>query len=145
MPRKKKVSEETNEVTKVEESETKTKKSTRSKKSKVVEEKVEEVVETKKATIHDFEIIKAPHVTEKTSALTSDLNQFTFLVSKHANKTEIRHAIERIYNVHVTGISIVNKKEKVTSRGSRYKGKISGFKKAIVALKEGETINIYAE
>lgn len=108
--------------------------------------KKEAVVEnTRKALLHDFEIIKEPLITEKSMALSQNENKFTFKVDRRANKTEIRTAIERIYGVHVIGISTVNKNAKSASRGSRYRGTIPGFKKAVVTLKEGETINLFAE
>ncbi len=110
-----------------------------------VEVKEEAKVEGKKPLIHDFEIIKEPLITEKSMAQSQNENKFTFIVDSKASKTEIRRAIERIYNVHVTGISTVNKIAKQTTRGSRYKGTISGFKKAIVTLRLGETINLFAE
>lgn len=108
-------------------------------------ESTEEVVIENKATLHDFEIIKEPVITEKSTALNQNENQYTFIVDKKAGKTEIRKAIERIYNVHVVGISTVNTKDKLLSRGSRYKGKLGGFKKAVVKVREGETINLFAE
>ena len=76
---------------------------------------------------------------------TSGDSNYSFVVDKKAGKTEIRKAIERIYGVHVVGISTINAKEKLLSRGSRYKGKIGAFKKAIVTLREGEVINLFAE
>ena len=108
-------------------------------------EAVAEVVATTKPILHDFEIIKEPVITEKSSLLSESSNQYTFIVDKKAGKTEIRKAIERIYGVHVVGISSINAKEKLLSRGSRYKGKIGAFKKAIVTLREGEVINLFAE
>lgn len=110
-----------------------------------VEVKKEVKVEASKATIHDFEIIKEPLITEKSMAASQNENKYTFVVDKKASKTEIRKAIERIYGVHVTGISTVNKIAKQTTRGSRFKGTLSGFKKAIVTLRLGETINLFAE
>lgn len=101
--------------------------------------------DSKKATIHDYEIILEPLITEKSMAQSQTVNQFTFKVKKSANKTEIRNAIEHIYNVHVTGISTVKQIEKSTTRGSKFKGTISGFKKAIVTIRQGETINLFAE
>lgn len=155
MATKKEVSTTTSEV-KVE------KKAPKKIASKKVVEKVSEaeVVETKavatkkavkveapvrKATLNDFEIILEPLITEKSMAQSKDENKFTFIVKKTASKTAIRKAIEKIYNVHVTGISTVNQIAKKTTRGSKYKGMISGFKKAIVTLRNGETINLFAE
>lgn len=102
-------------------------------------------VKTNKATISDFEVIIEPLITEKSTTATSENNKFTFIVKKGANKVQIRNAIKRIYGVTVTEVNTVNVPSKTTTRGSRYKGTISGFKKAIVTIKEGETINIFAE
>ena len=115
-------------------------------KKQVVEEatKVEEV-KTNKPTIADFDVIIEPVITEKSMTASENQGKFTFKVRKGAGKTQIRKAIEKIYGVHVTGISTVNVHSKNASRGSRYKGTISGYKKAIVTLKDGETINLFAE
>lgn len=109
--------------------------------------KKEEVVvaPVSKATLHDFEVIVEPLITEKSMTANSENGQYTFKVKKGANKVEIRNAIERIYNVTVVGLQTVNVPAKKTTRGTRFHGTISGFKKAIVTLKEGDVINIYAE
>ena len=138
MPKKKEV-----EATEVVEKPTKETKKASKKAKKEKEEKVVKL--TSKATIHDYDLIIEPVVTEKSMSASSELSQFTFIVKKGSNKTEIRKAIERIYNVHVTGISTINVAKKAKSHGSRYKGFVPGYKKAIVTLKEGETINIFAE
>ena len=104
------------------------------------------VVETKKkATISDFDVIIRPLITEKSMTASQENNKFTFVVKKGANKTQIKNAIHRIYGVNVEQINIVNVPAKVVTRGSRYKGTIGAFKKAIVTVKEGETINLFAE
>ena len=102
-------------------------------------------VATKKATISDFDVIIEPLITEKSMSASQENNKFTFIVKKTANRTQIKNAIHKIYNVNVTGVNLVNVPAKVTTRGSRYKGTISGFKKAIVTVKEGETINLFAD
>lgn len=103
------------------------------------------VVVEKKATISDFDVIIEPLITEKSMTASQETNKFTFVVRKDANKTQIKNAIHRIYGVNVKSVNLVNVPAKATSRGSRYKGKISGFKKAIVTVKAGETINLFAE
>ena len=105
--------------------------------------KVEEKL--KKATISDFDVIIEPLITEKSMSASQEHNKFTFVVKKDANKTQIKNAIHKIYNVNVTAVNLVNVPAKVTTRGSRYKGTISGFKKAIVTITEGETINLFAD
>lgn len=106
-------------------------------------EKTEELV--KRATISDFDIIIEPLITEKSMSLSQEANKATFIVKKGANKIAIKKAIEHIYNVHVTGVQTVNVPSKVTTRGGRYKGTLSGFKKAIVTIKDGEAIDLFKE
>lgn len=140
MPRKK--TAEVVEETVVAEEAKPAKKTTSRRKTKAKEEVK---VVTSKATIHDFDCIIEPVITEKSMTASQEQNKFTFIVKKGSNKTQIRRAIERIYNVHVTGISTVNVNSKKLSRGSRYKGSVPGYKKAIVSLRDGETINLFAE
>ncbi len=102
-------------------------------------------VKAKKATISDFDVIIEPLITEKSMSASQEHNKFTFVVKSTANKTQIKNAIHKIYNVNVTAVNLVNVPAKVTTRGSRYKGTISGFKKAIVTVKDGETINLFAD
>ena len=106
-------------------------------------EKTEAVV--KRATINDFDIIIEPLITEKSMSLSQEANKATFIVKDNANKIAIKKAIEHIYNVHVTGVQIVNVPSKKTTRGGRYKGTLPGFKKAIVTIKDGEAIDLFKE
>ncbi len=87
-----------------------------------------------------LEIIKAPVVTEKSSDL-AEKGQYVFKVDYRANKTEIKKAIEQIFNVKVVQIQtvkIVPKKKRV----GRYSGMTNRMKKAIVTLAEGQTIEL---
>lgn len=104
-----------------------------------------ETKKTSKATISDFDVIIEPLITEKSMTAAQETNKYTFVVKKSANKTQIKNAIHRIYGVNVEGINVVNVPAKVVTRGSRYKGTIGAFKKAVVTVKEGETINLFAE
>lgn len=94
----------------------------------------------KKSFSHIDYLIVKPRVTEKTHNL-SVLRQYVFEIKKNANKTEIKKAVERIYKVEVAAINIVNTPSKQRRLG-RTLGKRSGFKKAIVSLKEGHSIDI---
>ena len=98
-----------------------------------------------KTTIADFDTIIEPIITEKTMSDSQDNNKFAFRVKGNANKIAIKNAIVRIYGVKVKQINIVNVEAKSASRGSKYKGTIPGYKKAIVTLQAGETINLFAE
>lgn len=88
-----------------------------------------------------LEIIKAPVITEKSGNITSDGNKFVFKVDSRANKTEIKLAIEKIFKVNVKEIRTINVKPK-KKRVGRYAGLTNRTKKAIVTLKEGQTIDL---
>ena len=86
------------------------------------------------------DIIKAPIITEKSSALAAN-NVITFSVDTRANKTQIKQAIEKIYNVKVTKVNTINVRPK-TKRVGRYEGTTSAYKKAIITLAEGSKIEL---
>ncbi len=86
------------------------------------------------------DIIKAPIITEKSSALVAN-NVITFSVDVKANKTQIKQAIESIFNVKVESVNTVNVRPK-KKRVGRYTGKTNKVKKAIVKLKEGSSIEL---
>ena len=86
------------------------------------------------------DIIKAPIITEKTSDLASQ-NVITFSVDVNANKTQIKQAIEKIFDVKVESVNTINVKPK-KRRVGRYVGKTNKVKKAIVKLKEGSSIEL---
>lgn len=120
------------------------KKTTRAKKAKK-EEKVEQVVKFAKPTFKDYEVILHPIITEKTMTLMQEQNKITLKVRPDTNKTEVKLAFERIYQVEVSNVAISNVVSKAKSRGTRYPGHISGYKKAIVTVKEGEAIDLFKE
>lgn len=98
-----------------------------------------------KATIHDFDVIVEPVITEKTMSLMQEQNKVTLKVSQKANRADVKKAFEKIFGVKVTGVNIVNVPAAETTRGGRYKGVISGFKKAIVTVAEGQAIDLFKE
>lgn len=98
-----------------------------------------------KASIHDFDVIVEPVITEKTMSLMQEQNKVTVRVSKSANRADVKKAFEKIFGVKVTGVNIVNVPAKETTRGGRYRGTISGFKKAVVTVKEGQAIDLFKE
>ena len=87
-----------------------------------------------------FDIIYAPIITEKTAMLAQNENKFAFKVDPRANKTEIKQAIESIFNVKVVSITTANSHPK-KKRGGKYTGMTDKYKKAIVKLAEGNSIN----
>ena len=98
-----------------------------------------------KATERDFAVIVKPVITEKSMALMQNENKVTLKVLPDANKTEVKLAFERIFQVKVVDVKISNVRTKLTTRGTRYQGKISGYKKAIVTIAEGEAIDLFKE
>ena len=87
-----------------------------------------------------LEIIKAPVITEKSQIAKSE-GKYTFKVSPKATKTEIKDAVEKIFNVKVSAIRTINVKPK-KRRVGRYTGLTTRYKKAIVSLAEGQTIDL---
>ena len=86
------------------------------------------------------DIIIAPVITEK-AAVEEQNGKYTFKVSTKANKTQIKQAIEKIFNVKVEEISTINVVPK-KRRVGRYSGLSNRSKKAIVKLAEGQTIDL---
>lgn len=89
-------------------------------------------------------IIKYPSITEKNTAMRQTQNKYVFEVSKTSNKPEIKEAVEKIFNVSVESINtiVVKGKQKRMGRNVGYK---SDWKKAIVKIKEGQTIARFGE
>ena len=88
------------------------------------------------------EVILRPVVTEASAALQEDLQTYTFIVAKDANKIEIRQAVEKLFDVKVSAVRTMNYRGKVRRLG-RSIGKRPSYKKAIVKLAEGERIDVY--
>lgn len=95
--------------------------------------------EKQQATEKDYNVILAPHVTEK-ATLGSEHGQVTFKVAKTATKPEIKAAVEKLFDVKVKAVNTMVQKGK-TKRFKGIIGKRSDFKKAIVTLEEGQTID----
>jgi large subunit ribosomal protein L23 len=87
------------------------------------------------------DVIKAPIITEKTSDLAQNKNTITFSVDVKANKTEIKQAVEKIFNVKVESVNTINVKPR-KKRVGKYTGMTSRVKKAIVKLKDGSSIEL---
>ena len=87
------------------------------------------------------DIIKAPIITEKASNLKENENTYTFSVDVKANKTQIKQAIEAIFNVKVESVNTINVHPR-KKRVGRYYGYTNRVKKAIVKLKEGSSIEL---
>ena len=90
--------------------------------------------------IYLYDKILSPVVTEKSTNL-SELNKITFKVPDGANKKNLKKNIEKIFKVNVTKINIINKQNRTkVTRGKKVK--VSGYKKAIITLKKGQSIDL---
>jgi large subunit ribosomal protein L23 len=87
-----------------------------------------------------YDVIRSPLVTEK-STMASEHGQVVFKVAMSATKPDIKEAVERLFNVKVVAVNTLVRKGK-TKRFRGVKGQQSDFKKAIVTLEEGQTIDI---
>ena len=90
--------------------------------------------------VHLFDKILSPLVTEKSTNL-SEQNKIVFKVPTNANKKNLKTNIEKIFKVNVTKINMINKKNRIKLTRGR-KVKVSGFKKSIVTLKKGQSIDL---
>jgi large subunit ribosomal protein L23 len=90
--------------------------------------------------LHLYDKIISPLVTEKTTNL-SEQNKVVFKVPASANKKNLKSNIEKIFKVNVTKINIINKQNRTKLTRGR-KIKVSGFKKAIITLKKGQSIDL---
>ena len=92
-------------------------------------------------SLHPNEVLLAPVVSEKSYSLITD-RKYTFKVHGEAHKTQIRQAVEQLFDVRVASVNIVKVQSKPKRRGL-IRGRRPGWKKAIVQLKEGHTIEIF--
>ncbi|MFT5139235.1 MAG: large subunit ribosomal protein L23 [Lysobacterales bacterium] len=87
-----------------------------------------------------YKVLLAPRVTEKTARLGDESNQYVFRVASDANKTEIRAAVEALFEVNVEAVRVVVVKGKSKTFKTR-PGKRSNWKKAYVRVQEGQTLD----
>jgi len=93
------------------------------------------------------EVLVKPVVTEKSTAIQEDLQQYVFVVNKNANKLEIKKAVEDMYGVTVESVNTTVMPSKMKSRFTKsglIVGRKSSYKKAFVKLADGEEIDFYA-
>ena len=94
--------------------------------------------------MHWRDIIRRPIVTEKSNYLADELNQFTFIVNPKANKLQIKQAIELAWpDVSVEKVRIANMPAKRARRLRRMAIRKAGWKKAIVTLEPGDSIDLF--
>lgn len=92
-----------------------------------------------------YEVLRRPLVTEKSSYQSGRLNQYSFIVAENATRQQVKDAIETLYDVSVVRVNIINSPAK---RGRRLRSRRllvrkPGYKKAIITLAEGQTLQIF--
>ena len=92
-------------------------------------------------SLHPAQVLLAPVVSEKSYHQITE-NRYTFKVHKDAHKTQIRQAVEELFDVKVVGVNVIKVQPKPKRRGA-IKGTRPGWKKAIVELKAGDKIEIF--
>jgi large subunit ribosomal protein L23 len=94
-----------------------------------------------------MEIMIKPVVTEKATAISEKQNRYTFRVSPEANKAQIKNLVQSLYGVKVVDVNTMNydgKKKSRYTKAGLISGKVAAFKKALVTVAEGETIDFYS-
>jgi len=89
-------------------------------------------------------VLVAPHITEKTALAMQNANQYAFKVRRDANKTEIKQAVELMFDVKVSGVQVSNEPGKDRRFGKRL-GRTQDWKKAYVKLAAGQAIDYEAQ
>jgi len=92
-------------------------------------------------------ILIKPIITEKMTELGEKLNRYGFIVHREANKLQVKQAVEELYGVDVRAVNTIRYSGKVKSRNTKsgiIAGRTGAYKKAIVTLAEGETIDFYS-
>jgi large subunit ribosomal protein L23 len=92
-------------------------------------------------SLHPNQVLLAPVVSEKSYELI-EIRKYSFRVHPDAHKTQIRQAVEELFDVHVESVNIVKVRPKPKRRGF-VRGRKPGWKKAIVQLREGQSIEIF--
>jgi large subunit ribosomal protein L23 len=95
------------------------------------------------ANIHLYDVIVRPVVTEKTSVMADELRQYTFEVDTRANKIQVKEAVEVIFDVTVDNVATMIMPAKMGQRGRRTYQRKKAWKKAIVTLAPGQSIDLF--
>jgi len=93
------------------------------------------------SAVNMYEVIRAPRVSEKTARLQEISNQYVFEVAKTATKADIKVAVEKIFDVQVKAVNVVNVKGKTKTFKFR-QGRRGDWRKAYVTLAEGQSIDV---
>lgn len=93
-------------------------------------------------------ILIKPIITEKAEMLSEKLGKYSFVVNSDANKIEVKNAVEEMYGVTVDAVNTMIMPAKIKNRMTRsgvLKGRVSGYKKAVVTLADGEEIDFFGD
>ena len=122
--------------------ETKTAKKTTAKKTTTKKTtKKTETVKVGKATVKSYDCIIKPILSEETMKNMETMNKITVQVNKNSNKVEIKNAFEAIFGVKVKQVNVSNVRAK-DKRVGKYSGKTSSYKKAVITLAEGQSLDL---
>ena len=92
-----------------------------------------------------YEVLRRPLITEKSNYQSSKLNQYSFEVAREATKTLVKDALETLFDVKVESVNIINSPAKRgrRARSRRLLVRRAGYKKAIITLQTGQTLEIF--
>jgi large subunit ribosomal protein L23 len=93
--------------------------------------------------LHIYDVIHRPVITEKSSVMSDEMNQYVFEVASNANKIQIREAVEVIFDVEVVKVRTMVMPAKRGRRGRNWYRRTKQWKKAIVTLAEGDSIELF--
>jgi large subunit ribosomal protein L23 len=93
--------------------------------------------------LHIYDVIRRPVITEKSTVQSDELNQYVFEVAQEANKIQIKEAVEVIFEVSVTKVNTMVMPAKRGRRGRNWYMRSKQWKKAVVTLAEGNTIELF--
>ncbi len=96
------------------------------------------------AKYHHFNTLRKPVITEKSYQATGESNQYTFRIAPEATKIQVKAAVEAIFEVKVEKVQVVNMPSKEKRRGV-HTGTRSGYRKAIIRLAEGHSLEVAEE
>lgn len=89
-----------------------------------------------------YDVVKGLLLTEKGTRLSAEENKYLFKVHPNANKVDVKRAIEELFNVHVEKVNTMNRQGKKKRERTVNFGKTASWKRAVVTLKEGESIDL---
>ena len=92
--------------------------------------------------VNNYDVLIRPLLTEKITSMREVKNSLAFAVHKRATRIDIRRAVEKVFNVKVMSVNVMNVKGKPKLQG-RFLGKRPNWRKALVTLKEGEKVELY--